>query len=194
MYPICFWLMIAVGIVAEKLVTLSLWYPPAPQRFMGAIRMAVLDRDLPHAIRVCSGSRSPLARVLRAGLEVSAHSAARVQAEMDRAWLEIHPRLRARVSFLPVLANLAILSGLLGTITGMIKSPGCCCGCDPSQKARMLAEGISEAMNCTAFGLAVAILCAASHALFCARIDSIAHQTLGESLHAIRLARSLAED
>jgi biopolymer transport protein ExbB/TolQ len=29
---------------------------------------------------------------------------------------------------------------------------------DPSQKARVLAQGISEAMNCTAFGLGVAII------------------------------------
>jgi biopolymer transport protein ExbB/TolQ len=29
---------------------------------------------------------------------------------------------------------------------------------DPSQKARILAEGIAEAMNCTALGLAVGIL------------------------------------
>ncbi len=53
-----------------------------------------------------------------------------------------------------------MLSGLLGTVSGLIVSFGAVSGesVDPSQKARILAEGISEAMNCTAFGLIVAII------------------------------------
>ena len=60
----------------------------------------------------------------------------------------------------PFLANLAMLSGLLGTVSGLIVSFGAVSGesVDPSQKARILAEGISEAMNCTAFGLIVALI------------------------------------
>lgn len=48
--------------------------------------------------------------------------------------------------------------GMLGVITGMIKSFDAVGGgelIDPSEKARMLAEGISEAMNCMAFLLLV---------------------------------------
>jgi biopolymer transport protein ExbB/TolQ len=58
------------------------------------------------------------------------------------------------------MANLSMLSGLLGTVLGLIESFGAVGGesVDPSQKARILAEGISEAMNCTAFGLIVAIM------------------------------------
>ena len=52
------------------------------------------------------------------------------------------------------------INGLLGTVTGLIKSFGAVAGAsvDPSQKATILANGISEAMNCTAFGLGVAIV------------------------------------
>ena len=62
--------------------------------------------------------------------------------------------------YLALLANLAMLTGLLGTVSGLITSFGAVSGesVDPSQKARILAEGISEAMNCTAFGLIVAII------------------------------------
>ena len=58
-----------------------------------------------------------------------------------------------------------MLSGLLGTITGLIAAFGAVGGSheggpsiDPAKKAELLAGGISEAMNCTAFGLIVAIL------------------------------------
>jgi biopolymer transport protein ExbB/TolQ len=45
-------------------------------------------------------------------------------------------------------------------VTGLIMAFGAVSGesVDPSQKARILAQGISEAMNCTAFGLIVAIV------------------------------------
>jgi biopolymer transport protein ExbB len=43
------------------------------------------------------------------------------------------------------------------TVVGLVQAFGAVGGesVDPSQKARLLAEGISEAMNCTAFGLLV---------------------------------------
>jgi biopolymer transport protein ExbB/TolQ len=59
---------------------------------------------------------------------------------------------------------LATLAGLLGTITGLIKSFAGVAGVDPSQKATLLSKGISEAMNCTAFGLGTGIIGLASYA------------------------------
>lgn len=49
--------------------------------------------------------------------------------------------------------GLAVLVGAWGTFTGVVKAFGAIGGesVDPSQKARLLAEGISEVMNCAAF-------------------------------------------
>ena len=79
---------------------------------------------------------------------------------MDEAALREIPRIAKSTGYLALLANLSMLSGLLGTVSGLITSFGAVSGesVDPSQKARILAEGISEAMNCTAFGLIVAII------------------------------------
>jgi biopolymer transport protein ExbB/TolQ len=48
-----------------------------------------------------------------------------------------------------------VLFGALGTLAGLVKAFAAVGGesVDPSQKARILAEGTSEAMNCTAFGI-----------------------------------------
>jgi biopolymer transport protein ExbB/TolQ len=59
--------------------------------------------------------------------------------------------------YLAMLANVAMLAGLLGTISGLIKCFGAVATADPSEKASLLAAGIAEAMNCTAFGLLTAI-------------------------------------
>ena len=50
---------------------------------------------------------------------------------------------------------LAVVFGAFGTVIGLVKAVGAVGGesVDPSLKARILAEGISEAMNCTAFAL-----------------------------------------
>jgi biopolymer transport protein ExbB/TolQ len=56
-----------------------------------------------------------------------------------------------------MIGNVATLLGLLGTIVGLIQCFGAVANANPADKARMLSLGISEAMNCTAFGLGVAI-------------------------------------
>jgi biopolymer transport protein ExbB/TolQ len=56
-----------------------------------------------------------------------------------------------------MLANLATLIGLLGTISGLITAFAAAATLDPTDRAQKLSEGIAEAMNCTAYGLLVAI-------------------------------------
>nr|PZN22926.1 MAG: MotA/TolQ/ExbB proton channel family protein [Pseudomonadota bacterium] len=106
-----------------------------------------------------AAANAPLARIVQAGLVKVNRPDEEVQAAMDEAALREMPRINKRTGFLALFANLAMLSGLFGTIVGLIKAFGAVGGesVDPSQKARILAEGISEAMNCTAFGLLAAI-------------------------------------
>ena len=56
-----------------------------------------------------------------------------------------------------MLGNVATLLGLLGTIIGLIGAFGAVANANPADKATILANSISEAMNCTAFGLLTAI-------------------------------------
>lgn len=63
------------------------------------------------------------------------------------------------IGLLESLIAVSMLVGAFGTLLGIVKAFGAVGGesVDPSQKARVLAEGIAEAMNCTAFGLAVGV-------------------------------------
>lgn len=69
------------------------------------------------------------------------------------------PRMIARLNYLSLFSNIATLLGLLGTISGLQASFGSLAAVEASRKATMLAAGIAEAMNCTAFGLIVAVPC-----------------------------------
>jgi biopolymer transport protein ExbB/TolQ len=109
---------------------------------------------------MCSAANSPLARIVQAGLVKVNRPDEEVQAAMDEAALVEMPKINIRTGYLAMFANLAMLCGLFGTIVGLIKAFGAVGGesVDPSQKARILAEGIAEAMNCTAWGLLCAII------------------------------------
>jgi biopolymer transport protein ExbB/TolQ len=76
---------------------------------------------------------------------------------MDEATLREAPVIERRTGYLAMIANVATLLGLLGTILGLIHAFAAVANANPADKATILASSISEAMNCTAFGLATAI-------------------------------------
>jgi biopolymer transport protein ExbB len=159
MYPILLWSVITIGIIVERALYL---FGSSINKdvFLATMQKCILAGDVAKAVKMCSAANAPLARIVQAGLVKVNRPDEEVQAAMDEAALREIPKIAARTSYLALLANLAMLSGLLGTVTGLIKSFGSVGGesVDPSQKARVLALGISEAMNCTAFGLGVAIV------------------------------------
>ena len=157
MWPILTLLMIIVSIIVERAVVL---------------RKAVIDKDKLHAllrsqisagniqgaIKVCTGNPTPLTRIVQAGLMRANRNEPEIVAAMEETSLRELPQVEKRTGYLAMLGNLATLAGLLGTITGLIKSFAGVAGVDPSQKATLLSKGISEAMNCTAFGLGTGIV------------------------------------
>jgi biopolymer transport protein ExbB/TolQ len=110
------------------------------------------------AIKVCSGNPTPMTRIVQAGLMKFNKSVADVQSAMDEAALRELPKINARTPYLAMLANFAVMCGLLGTIAGMIQAFGSASEQEAANKAASLANGISEALNCTAFGIATSLL------------------------------------
>jgi biopolymer transport protein ExbB len=80
-----------------------------------------------------------------------------VKEAMQESMMEILPQLEKRTHYLGTFANLATLLGLLGTVSGLIHAFSAVSTANPAEKANLLSASISEAMNCTAFGLSVAV-------------------------------------
>lgn len=114
-------------------------------------------------------------RIIGCGLDMMKVSNQRADIEhaMSEGMLEIMPKIEDRASYLSMLANVATLLGLLGTIIGLIGAFTAVANADPSEKAQLLSESISVAMNTTAFGLIAAIPLLILNALLQKRIERI---------------------
>jgi biopolymer transport protein ExbB len=134
-------------------------------KLMSLLKSQIVSGNIQGALNTCQASPSPVTRIVAAGLRRAGGTDHDVQQGMDEEALRELPKIEKRTGYLAMLGNLATLAGLLGTITGLIKSFAGVAGVDPSMKATMLSKGISEAMNCTAFGLGTGILGLATYAI-----------------------------
>lgn len=109
------------------------------------------------AISICEGNPSPITNLMKVGLEYREHSEERIKdAIVSAANMEI-PMLEKYLSALGTIANIATLLGLLGTVTGNIRSFGVLGSMGAVGDPSLLAKGIAEALLTTAAGLIVSI-------------------------------------
>jgi biopolymer transport protein ExbB len=170
MYPIALALAAVLAVAVERSLFLwragrsnrSLWQRVGPQLAAG---------DLAAAEASVRSSDAALAQVIGAGIARAYRDARRSEVEhaAEQGLMEVLPALERRTPYLAMLSNLATLLGLLGTVVGLIGAFSALAGADSPNKAELLSGSISEAMNCTAFGLTVAIPALVAHALLQSR-------------------------
>jgi biopolymer transport protein ExbB len=159
MIPIGLCSLIALTVVVERLATLRR-RRIIPQE-VGTHVGQQLEND-PHdpreAIEYCRANASPLANVLAAGLKRLTAPVEMIERAIDEAGQREVLRMRKHFRVLSVVAAIAPLLGLLGTIFGMITAfQTVAASGEALGKTELLAEGIYEAMITTAAGLIVAI-------------------------------------
>lgn len=164
LYPLSFIFVIGIAIAIERFMFLSketqknsqLWNQLVPHLSAG---------NLKQVLALTSESKASIATVLNYGIARLAHARRRddVERAMDESMLEIIPRVEKRTHYLAAMANIGMLTGLLGTIIGLISAFAAIASANPAEKASLLAASISVAMNNTASGLVCAITLLLSH-------------------------------
>jgi biopolymer transport protein ExbB/TolQ len=158
MFPIALVLAVGLAIAIERWLFLqtaeaknsALWKRVTP---------LIRDRNFDAISAEASRSKAVLASVLTYGIARARTTRSREEVEvaMDESMMEVLPRLEKRTHYLATFANVSTLLGLLGTVVGLIHAFAAVSGVSPAEKAALLSSAISEAMNCTAFGLITAI-------------------------------------
>jgi biopolymer transport protein ExbB len=159
MYVILLLGLAAVGLIIERAYVLYFRSSLNKEHFFKSLTAHLLNGDLEGMIQVCDQNPTPLSKVVKNCMIrlVNKGTDADIQAALDEGAITEVPQIEKRIGFLAMIANVATLMGLLGTIIGMIRSFSAVANADAATKAAELTKGISEAMNCTAFGLIVAV-------------------------------------
>lgn len=168
-----------------KLRTLSV----DKKEFTDQIFRMVVAGDLRQAVSFCDSRPAPLTNTVKAGLiqAMNRRPDEEIQVAMDAAVMREMPKVEGWTSFLAVFGNVAVLAGLLGTIIGMIGSFKAVTQADAATKAAELSKGISHALNCTAFGLLVAIIAIVAYGLFQHRIQKTENEVVETSMSLLNL-------
>lgn len=158
MIPIAVVMFISLAIMIERFWNLVLHYNVDGNRFLAEIRKYVMANDIAGAVNFCNKEPDlAICKVVKAGLVKANRTKGEIREAVNESILEVLPGLEKGIGFLPVIANVSTLLGLLGTVQGLIQSFGATQAVDPAHRAILLSAGISVSMHCTAFGLMVAI-------------------------------------
>jgi len=158
MYPISIVLLVGVIIAVERYTYLTI-AKRSNRTVFDKLYGMIRGKELNGALKYASDSDSAMGTMVGAGLQRLARKQPREEIEyaMEEGLLETMPRLEKRTQYLATLANVSTLLGLLGTIIGLIAAFTAVASADPAEKASLLSQSISVAMNTTAFGLIAAI-------------------------------------
>jgi biopolymer transport protein ExbB len=166
MWPILFTSVVTIAIIVERAVYLFR-ASVDKDKLLALLKSQVMSGNVQGAIKVCSGNPTPMTRIVQAGLMKFNKSDDEVQAAMDEAALRELPKINARTPYLAMTANFAVMAGLLGTITGMIRTFGSVGSGEgtSTNQATELANGIHDALNCTAFGIGASLVALLGYSL-----------------------------
>lgn len=175
MIPIGLCSLVALTVVIERLVSLrrrsvipSSFLPGLTKRLTNG----AADRD--DALEYCQENGSPVANVFAAGIKKLGRSVELVEKHIEETGQREVLKLRRYLRSLSVIASIAPLMGLLGTIFGMITAfQTVATSSEALGKAELLAKGIYEAMITTAAGLIVAIPVLIAYHWLLAKIDGL---------------------
>lgn len=194
MYIILVIAALTVFVIIERFIALKSLRVDKKE-FTDQVFRMLIGGDIRQAISFCDSRPAPISNVVKAGLvqAVNKRPDEEIQVAMDAQVMKEMPKLEGWTAFLAVFGNIAVLAGLLGTIIGMIGSFRGVALADPATKALMLSQGISHALNCTAFGLGVSIVAIIFYGLFQHMIQKAENEMVETSMSLLNLVASNRE-
>jgi biopolymer transport protein ExbB/TolQ len=160
------WIILGVGafalaVIAERLYFYFITCRGNARSLVADAARAISNGRVEQAVKMTAKKRSPVQRLLNVALQryEKGMDYQDIQQGVEESAIKEIPRFGSRLSSLGMFANIATLTGLLGTIFGLQVSFSSLQLAEGAEKATALANGIAQAMNTTAMGLLVAIPC-----------------------------------
>ena len=132
---------------------------------------------------------SPLGQVLAAGIANARRGRSLMKEAMAEVIAAVSHDLERYLTSLGIIASIAPLLGLLGTVVGMIQVFSALM-LDGAGRPEALAGGISEALITTATGLTVAIPSLMLHRFFLRRVEDLVVELERQAAHLVEAAHN----
>ena len=177
MYPILAFSLMILAFIVERYIALYVKHKVAPMDFRKNILGFIAKGDFGAAQTYIdmSAKNTSIGKITTVACKLRNAGAGdeALQARMDEQLSKEISSYDKRTGFLAMFGNVSTLFGLLGTVTGMISSFAGAGAATPVERATLLSNGISEALNATAFGLIAAIPALVAYAIYQNRTEHI---------------------
>ncbi|HAA12933.1 MAG TPA: biopolymer transporter ExbB [Cytophagales bacterium] len=186
MIPLFILLFGALYIFIERMLTLRKAQKISPQ-FMDNIRKMVGDGNVNEAQLLCAQTQSPIAKMIEKGISRIGSPLKNIRESIENVGaIELY-RLEKNLNSLATISGAAPMIGFLGTVTGMIKAFIGIAQTEENVSAKVLSEGIYEAMITTATGLAVGIVAYLGYNYLVSQVQKVVHKMEMTSVEFIDL-------
>jgi biopolymer transport protein ExbB len=194
MYPILLVFAVGAAIAVERWIHLNR-IRTENRRMWELLHPMLVEGDFEQAREDANNDKATISQLLSMGLarQGAVRRLEDIEIAMEESMMEIIPQLEKRTSYLALLANIATLLGLLGTIMGLIEAFTAVANANPAEKADLLSASISVAMNTTAFGLITAIPLLLIHAKVTSTTGEIVDSLEGASVKALNSISNAAK-
>ena len=172
MFPLGLCSVLALGIAVERFISLTR-SRLLPAEFSEGLRETFAgEKDYKAGMEYCEENPCPLSNIFKAGINRAPQGDEAMEKAIEDAGLREVNKMKRSLKPLAVIARVAPLLGLLGTVYGMISAFQSASAMGVG-KADRLATGIYEALVTTATGLTLAIPVVIVYEILCHRVDSI---------------------
>ena len=155
------WVIIFLSFVGAAIIIERLLYFKKTrvdeEKLFNRIKATVEKKHFDEALNICESTISPFTSLMKTGIEHRNYPKHIQKEVLQEAANQEIPQLERYLSFLGTIAHISPLLGLLGTVTGNIKSFGVLGSFGAVSDPSVLARGISEALITTAAGIIVSI-------------------------------------
>ncbi len=193
MIPLIACSIISLAVMAERLLTLR-DAAAGTDGLAEKVEKFLRNGQPEQAIKTCEMQNSPCASILLAGLHERKQNLESVERAMTEAAARELPKLHTRMHFLDTIVTIAPLLGLLGTVTGMIRSFHVISTKEGMSAPTAITGGVAEALIATATGLAIAIFTLVGYNYLNERVGRIVSSIEESSNHLLRVLSDLKEE
>lgn len=176
MYPIMIAQIVSFALIAERLMALYITRSKNARTIVAGMEEDIKRGELTRVLSKADAyPMHPVGLAAKVGVQSVMNMSGReeIQLKMEELVMEEASRVDKRIGLLAMIANVATLLGLLGTVVGLIRSFTSISIADAAQKASLLSAGISEAMSATAYGLVVAVPALIAYAILQSRANEL---------------------